>query len=309
MAGTLSLVVLAAGIGSRYGGLKQVDPVGPNGELIIDYSIHDALAAGFARVVFVISMDIEAAFRERIGRTIERHCDTAYVLQRLDDLPAGFKVPEGRTKPWGTAHAVLSSRHAVHGPFGVINADDFYGRTAYQAIAGCLSSFAAGGADGTSEYCMVGYRLENTLTEHGHVARGVCEVDDGGFLVSAREITRIEKSNDGPRCLVDGGSWVPLARETIVSMNMWGLTPSIFDELAGRFPRFLAANRTTIDTVEFFLPTLVTDLIREEKARVRVLATEETWHGVTYAQDKPRVKAALQSLIAAGVYPARLWEA
>jgi hypothetical protein len=303
----LTLVVLAAGIGSRYGGLKQVDPMGPNGEIILDYSVHDALAAGFTTVVFVISQEIEEAFRGRIDSTMGPHCETACVVQRLDDLPAGMRVPEGRTKPWGTAHAVLCSRSAVRGPFAVINADDWYGPAAYAALAGHLSG-EGGGTQGAPEYCMVGYRLGNTLTEHGHVARGVCEVDDAGFLLSAREYTRIEKSVDGPRCSLDGRNWLPLPAETIVSMNMWGFTPAIYDDIVEHFPRFIAANRTVINTAEFFLPSLVTDLIGEGKARVRVLPTEETWYGVTYAGDKPRVREALQARIAAGDYPSRLWK-
>lgn len=306
MQANLSLVVLAAGIGSRYGGLKQMDPMGPSGEIIMDYSVYDALAAGFTRVVFVISQAIEEMFRERIGRTIERHCDTAYVFQRLDDVPTGFLVPAARKKPWGTAHAMLSSRAAVDGPFVVINADDFYGRSAYQAVANYLRSPRA--EDGMPDYCMVGYRLGNTLTEHGHVARGICTVDDAGFLVSARERTRIEKAGAGARYTEDGEQWFSLSNDTIVSMNIWGFTPRIYADLAERFPRFLAENRANIEKAEFFIPNVVADLIRGQRGRVKVLATAEKWHGVTYAQDKPQVKAALQVLVDAGVYPTRLWK-
>ncbi len=301
----LSLVVLAAGIGSRYGGLKQMDPMGPGGEIIMDYSIYDALAVGFTRVVFVLSKTIEDAFRERIGRVIERQCDTAYVFQRLDDVPAGFEVPEGRRKPWGTAHATLASRPAVEGPFVVINADDFYGRGAYRAMADYLRRPEAG--DGTPDYCMVGYRLGNTLTEHGHVARAVCTVDAGGFLVNAIERTRIERADAGARYTEDGETWLPLAQDTIVSMNIWGFTPRVYADLAERFPRFLAEHHTNIERAEFFIPNVVADLIREQRARVKVLATAEKWHGVTYAEDKPQVKAALQALVDAGIYPASLW--
>jgi hypothetical protein len=307
MAQALTLVVLAAGLGSRYGGLKQVDPMGPNGEIILDYSVYDALRAGFSKVVFVLSRDIEESFRARIDRTMGPSCETACVLQRLDDLPAGMQVPDGRQKPWGTAHAVLCSRTVVRGPFAVINADDYYGPSAYTALAGCLAG-AAGGTRGAPGHCMVGYRLGKTLTENGHVARGVCAVDAAGFLVSAREYTRIEKSADGPRCTVDGRTWTPLPAETIVSMNMWGFTPSLYDDIAERFARFITARRADIGTAEFYLPALVTDLISDGKARVRVLTTEETWHGVTYAQDKPRVREALRAKIAEGVYPARLWK-
>jgi len=302
----LALVVLAAGIGSRYGGLKQMDPMGPGGEIIMDYSVYDALAAGFNKVVFVIAKAIEEAFRERIGRTIERQCDTAYVFQRLDDLPAGFQNPVGRTKPWGTAHAALASRTAVDGPFVVINADDFYGRTAYQAAADYLRR--PGASNATADYCMVGYRLGNTLTEHGHVARGICAVDEAGFLLHARERTRIERAGAAARYTEDGEQWFPLAADAIVSMNFWGFTPRIYADLSERFPHFLAENRANIAKVEFFLPNVVADLIQQGRARVKVLATAEKWHGVTYAQDKPRVKAALQALVDAGVYPARLWQ-
>jgi hypothetical protein len=297
----LTLVVLAAGMGSRYGGLKQVDPMGPNGEIILDYSVYDALRAGFSRVVFVISRDIEEAFRTRIGATMGRCCDTACVIQRLDDLPAGARVPQGRTRPWGTAHAVLCSRTAVRGPFAVINADDYYGPSAYAALAVHL-------AGGTQEYCMVGYRLGNTLTEHGHVARGVCEVDAAGYLVSARELTKIERGADGPRYTEDGDAWHRLDAGAIVSMNMWGFTPSVFDDIAGGFSGFLAARAADIATAEFYLPSLVTALVRQGRARVRVLPTAETWHGVTWAEDKPRTREALRARTAAGAYPARLWE-
>lgn len=301
----LSLVVMAAGIGSRYGGLKQMDPMGPSGEIIMDYSIYDALAAGFDRVVFVISKAIEDVFRERIGRTIERQCDTAYVFQRLDDLPAGFEAPEGRKKPWGTAHATLASRSAVDGPFVVINADDFYGRSAYRATADHLRRPEA--ADGIPDYCMVGYRLGNTLTEHGHVARAVCTVDADGFLVSARERTRIEQEGAAARYTEDGETWFPLPQDTPVSMNLWGFSPRIYADLAERFPLFLSGNRANIEKAEFFIPNVVADLIRERRARVKVLATTERWYGVTYAQDKPHVKAALRALVDAGVYPESLW--
>ncbi len=309
MAQALTLVVLAAGMGRRYGGLKQVDPMGPNGEIILDYSVHDALASGFTRVVFVLSREIEDAFRARIDTTMGPHCETACVLQRLDDLPAGRQVPAGRTKPWGTAHAVLCSRPAVHGPFAVINADDYYGRSAYAALSGRLSgNGGSAGVPGANEYCMVGYRLGNTLTENGHVARGVCTVDKDGYLVSAQEYTRIEKGAGGPRFTTDGTSWHPLAADTIVSMNMWGFTPAVYGDIEERFGRFLAARGRDIDTAEFFLPSVVTDLVAGGRARVRVLPTEETWYGVTWAGDKPRVREALRAKIAAGEYPARLWK-
>ena len=302
----LTLVVLAAGIGSRYGGLKQIDPVGPSGEMIIDYSIYDALQAGFDRVVFVISHAIEETFRERIGRTIERQCDTAYVFQNVTDLPDGFALPEGRVKPWGTAHATLCSRPAVHSPFAVINADDFYGRGAYQAIAATMGP--ANPTGGPLEYCLVGYQLGNTLTEFGHVARGVCTLSSqGDYLASVTERTHIEGYPGGAHFTEDGSTWTDLALDSIVSMNMWGFTPHLFGELAERFPRFLSASRENILKAEFFLPSVVSQLVSENIARVKVLKTTERWYGMTYAQDKPRVKAAIQELVHRGVYPAKLW--
>lgn len=302
----LTLVVLAAGIGSRYGGLKQIDPMGPSGEIILDYSVYDALRAGFSKVVFVISKAIEEAFRERVGRTIERQVETAYAFQRLEDgLPDGFEIPAGRAKPWGTAHATFASRGAVDSPFVVINADDYYGRTAYQAIADTLRGPHP--ADGVADYCMVGYRVGNTLTEHGHVARAVCTVDADGFLVNAQERTRIEQHGDAARFTEDGETWHTLPLDTIVSMNMWGFTPDVFAKLGEKFPAFLAASRANIAKAEFYIPNFVADLIHEGRARVKVLATSERWHGVTYAQDKPQVKAAIQELVAAGVYPENLW--
>jgi NDP-sugar pyrophosphorylase family protein len=295
----LTLVVLAAGIGSRYGGLKQVDPVGPSGELIIDYSIYDALQAGFDRVVFVISHAIEQTFRERIGRNIERQVDTDYVFQNLNDLPAGFDLPEGRVKPWGTAHATWCARSAVGSPFAVINADDFYGRGAYRAIAGHLA--------GSPEYCLVGYQLGNTLTEFGHVARGVCAVDAAGNLQQVVERTHIEGKPGGAHYTEDGSTWVDLPLDSTVSMNCWGFTPGLFDELGARFPRFLQASRDNILKAEFFLPSVVSDLVQEGRTQVKVLKTAERWYGMTYAQDKQRVKAALQGLVKSRIYPEKLW--
>lgn len=301
----LALVVLAAGIGSRYGGLKQIDPMGPSGEIILDYSVYDALRAGFNKVVFVISKAIEDAFRERIGRTIEKRVDTAYVFQSVDDVPAGFSVPDGRTKPWGTAHAVLSSRGAVDCPFAAINADDFYGRTAYQSVAEYLRATA--GSSGIPDYCMVGYRVGNTLTEHGTVARAECRVDREGYLITAIERTKIARAGDRAQYSEDGEHWTPLPLDAMVSMNFWGFTPAVYAELAVEFPRFLEANKGKIEKAEFYIPNFVTELIRTGRARCEVLPTNEKWYGVTYADDKPQVKAALQALVDRGVYPAKLW--
>ncbi len=313
----LTLVVLAAGIGSRYGGLKQIDPMGPSGEIILDYSVYDALRAGFDKVVFVISAAIEDAFRERVGKTIERQVDTAYAFQRLDDVPAGFEIPAGRKKPWGTAHATLASRAVVDSPFVVINADDYYGRTAYQAVAGYLLGPHPHDGAATvpvADYCMVGYRVGNTLTEHGHVARAVCTVNADGYLVHAQERTRIERRGDVATGMYaafteDGEQWQTLPLDTIVSMNMWGFTPHVYAQLLERFPAFLAASHATIEKAEFYIPNFVADLIHAGQARVKVLATSERWHGVTYSQDKPQVKAAIRELVAAGVYPEQLWGA
>ncbi len=301
---SLALVVLAAGIGSRYGGLKQMDPVGPSGEIIIDYSVYDALAAGFNKVVFIISEAIQEAFRERIGSALEGQVETAYIIQRQDDLPAGWTVPPERKKPWGTAHAAMAARTAVDGPFCVINADDFYGRNAYAAIADYLTRPAA---DSPTDYCMVGYRLGNTLTEHGHVARGICTVDAAGYLVGVRERTHIERHGDAARHINDDGTTVDLPLDAIVSMNMWGFRPALFDALQARFARFLERNRADLSKVEFYLSDVVGDMVADGEARVRVLPTEEVWHGVTYAQDKPRVHAAVRDLVRRGVYPENLW--
>ena len=296
-----TLVVMAAGVGSRYGGLKQVDPVGLNGEIIIDYSIYDALKAGFTRVVFIIRRDIEAVFREKIGRTVETRADTVYAFQELSRLPAGFAVPPGRTKPWGTAHAVLACRGVVRTPFVVINSDDFYGATAFQAMADYVRQ-AQDRAD-TYDYCMVGYRLANTLSEHGHVARGICEVTPDGFLVDVRERTRIQRFEDGIKYTEDGATWVTLSPDSTVSLNTWGFTPSALSEFEARFPLFLRKNAANLAKAEYYLPEVVGDLVREGKARVKVLPTQERWYGVTYQEDRPRVQAAIREMIQRGVYP------
>ena len=300
-----TLVVMAAGMGSRYGGLKQIDPVGPNGEIILDYSVYDALKAGFGRVVFVIKKEIEQVFRERVGKTIEKQCESTYVFQRLEDVPDGFCVPPDRQKPWGTAHATLSARHVVNTPFAVINADDFYGQASYRVLGDYLQS--AQDRDGIYDYCMVGFVLRNTLTEHGHVARGVCQVDGTGRLVGIRERTRIEKSGHDARYTEDGTTWTDLSGESIASMNMWGFTPGLFAELEARFLPFLQERSGDILKAEYFLPEAVGQLIAEGKATVQVLPSEEQWFGVTYKQDKDRVKHAIQDLVSRGVYPDDLW--
>ena len=301
-----TLVILAGGIGSRYGGLKQADPIGPNGELIIHYSVYDALNAGFGHVVFLIRREIEDAFRERIGNEVEHHTDVTYVFQDLDNVPAGFAIPDGRSKPWGTGHAVLCCKDAVHGNFAAINADDFYGTTAFAALADYLQTAADTPAGYT--YSMVGYVLRNTLSEYGHVARGVCQVDADGYLTGIQERLHIEPLPEGIMDRMEDGSLVPFAADSTVSMNMWGFTPSLFGELEARFPRFLAQSVPANPLkAEFLLPDIVGDLVQEEKARVKVLPTDEKWFGVTYQADRPHVQAAVRELIAQGRYPARLW--
>jgi len=295
---------MAAGIGSRYGGLKQIDPIGPTGEIIIDYSLHDAIQAGFGRVVFVIKKELEEVFRERIGRQVEGRIDTRYAFQELTDLPEGFEVPEGRTKPWGTGHAVLAAREHIDAPFAVINGDDFYGRGAFQAIA----DFLRGAADGAglSPFAMVGYPVENTLTDHGHVARGVCSVDATGKLVDIVERTRIERRDGGIAFTEDGQTWQPIAEGTPVSMNMWGFTPALMQALEARFPAFLEGAAGNLKA-EYFLPSVVDAMVKEGRATVDVLPVRERWFGVTYQEDKPIVKAAIGKLVEAGTYPSPLW--
>ena len=300
---TPTLVVMAAGMGSRYGGLKQLDAVGPHGQVILDYSVYDAYRAGFERVVFVIKPEIEAAFRERVGERIARKMDARYVFQTLEDLPAGYSAPEGRVKPWGTCHAVLAARGEVDGPFAVINADDRYGPEGFRGIYEHFKRASAG------EYCMAGYLLGNTLTENGSVARGVCETDSEGRLVSVTERTRIEKTASGARYTEDGGaSWTDIALDSTVSMNLWGFTRDFMDEAWERFPAFL--DRTLRENPlkgEYFLPGVVTQLLGEGRASVRVLRTRDRWYGVTYKEDRASVTAAFGRLTEEGVYPEELW--
>ena len=300
---TPTLIVMAAGMGSRYGGLKQLDAVGPHGQVILDYSVYDAYRAGFERVVFVIKPEIEAAFRERVGERIARKMDARYVFQTHEDLPAGYSAPEGRVKPWGTCHAVLAARGEVDGPFAVINADDRYGPEGFRGIYEHFKRASAG------EYCMAGYLLGNTLTENGSVARGVCETDSEGRLVSVTERTRIEKTASGARYTEDGGaSWTDIALDSTVSMNLWGFTRDFMDEAWARFPAFL--DRTLRENPlkgEYFLPGVVTQLLEEGRASVRVLRTRDRWYGVTYKEDRASVTAAFGRLTEEGVYSEELW--
>ncbi len=300
------LVVMAAGMGSRYGGLKQIDPVGPNGELIIDYSIFDARRAGFETVIFVINRKIDALFRSAIGDRLSRFIHVEYVYQDLDDLPEGYSVPGCRVKPWGTAHAALAARRLIRGPFVVINADDYYGPESYRLIYDYLVSHPDGDV---YEYAMAGYLLKNTVTEHGTVARGVCEVDGNGCLTAVTERTKIAKDGDDAKFTEDdGATWTPLPGGTVVSMNLWGFHRSFLDEAAARFPAFLDETLAkNPEKGEYYLPTVVGRLIAEGKARVKVLTSGDKWYGVTYKEDKESVKAAVRALVESGLYPAPLW--
>lgn len=300
-----TLVIMAAGMGSRYGGLKQVDKVGPSGELIIDYSIYDARRAGFDKVVFIIKEEIEALFREVIGDRIASFMQVEYVHQKLDNLPEGYTVPDGRVKPWGTAHAVMSCVGKVSEPFMVINADDFYGRDSFIQLSAWMDS--ADSDKQPVEYCMAGYVLKNTLTENGHVARGVCRVDEQGMLIDVTERTRIQRLDGQVQFTEDGETWVPLDESSIVSMNCWAFPPSFLPRIGRRFEEFLDKNQGKLDKAEFFLPFVVQELVDDGLCTVRVLPTPEQWFGVTYREDKEAVVNAIAQKVAAGEYPAALW--
>ena len=301
------LVVMAAGMGSRYGGLKQIDPVGPNGEVIIDYSLFDARRAGFETVVFIIKHEIEDAFKEAIGNRISKVMDVRYAFQQLDDLPDGYTAPADRTKPWGTSHAILSARDVIDAPFAVINADDYYGPEAFQVIYDYLSTHEDGDV---YSYAMVGYLLKNTVTENGHVARGICVENADNTLAEVTERTRIETFEGGIHFTEDdGASWTDVPGDTVVSMNLWGFTPGFVTEAQNRFAKFL--DKALVENPlkgEYFLPSVVSELIAEGKAKVQVLRSHDKWYGVTYKEDKPVVVAAIGEKIESGLYPAKLWE-
>ncbi|WP_099204074.1 sugar phosphate nucleotidyltransferase [Scatolibacter rhodanostii] len=301
------LVVMAAGMGSRYGGLKQIDPVGENGELIIDYSIFDALKAGFKEIIFVIKREIEADFKEIIGNRIEKKMTVHYAYQELDDLPAGYTLPEGRTKPWGTCHAVLSARNLIRGPFAVINADDYYGAEGFKLVFNFLKQTPK--ESPKYPFVLIGYSIENTLTENGHVARGVCEVNEQGQLLDITEHTHIEKQDDGAVYTEDDGTtWTKLPKGTPVSMNLWGFTKEFIDESENRFVQFLDdALQDNPLKGEYFLPSVVSQLLSENKADVKVLTSSDKWYGVTYKEDKPVVMAAIEDKHKNGLYPKPLW--
>lgn len=297
-----TLVIMAAGMGSRYGGLKQIDPVGPGGEIIMEYSVYDARRAGFGRAVIILGEDMEKDFRQTIGKRIERQMETVYAVQSLGMLPAGHTVPPGRVRPWGTGHAVLCAKPYLTGPFAVVNADDFYGRAAFEALAARLASPAGGPVH---QYCMAAFILENTLTENGSVARGVCSVDESGNLVGIREHTRIY-IEDGRIVSRGENAGETLDPGTPVSMNCWGFEERFLPELETRFCSFLESSRANPLTAEYFLPTVVDALIREGKAQVKVLFTHDKWYGVTYREDRARVQKALSDMTRAGLYPERL---
>ena len=299
---SLTLLVLAAGMGSRYGGLKQIDPVGPGGETLLDYSVYDAVRAGFDRVVFIVRGDMEQDFRAAVGSRIERRVAVEYCRQELEMVPGWFSIPPERRKPWGTGHAVLAARDAIGGNFAAVNADDFYGAGSYRKLAGHLRQ-AADGRRG--DYGMVGFRLRETLSDHGTVARGVCRSRQG-LLEQVVELTRIARSGDGAVHTDPQGRARNLSGDELVSMNMWGFTPSIFDHLERAFTRFLR-ERGREDGAEFMIPTLVNDLVAAGQAKVRVLRSSDSWFGVTYREDRDRVTSQIRDLVRRGSYPAPLW--
>lgn len=301
------LLIMAAGMGSRYGGLKQIDKIDEEGNKILDFSVYDAKQAGFGKVIFIIKKENEEDFREALGDRIGAAIPVEYAFQELSDLPEGFKVPEGRVKPWGTAQAVLAARKMIDAPFTVINADDFYGREAFLRISKFLSSY---GERPDTEYAMVSFVLRNTLTENGYVSRGVCSVDEEGFLKTVTERTRIEKRGEKAAYSEDNGeTWTDLTGDESVSMNFWGFSPSFIPELSGYFKSFMEGLGNAPDPLkaECYLPAAVDSLIKEGKAKVKVLNSPEKWFGVTYKEDRPMVTGSIKKLKESGVYPERLW--
>lgn len=294
-----TLLVMAAGMGSRYGGLKQIDPVGPNGETIIDYSIYDAMRAGFGKLVFVIRKDIEEPFKETVGARFEQRIAVEYVFQELGKIPSPFTVPEGRTKPWGTTQAVLMAAEAIREPFAVINADDFYGAESYRVLAEHLRS-------GSEDYAMVGFVLRNTLSDFGSVARGVCRVSADGYLEKIEELTSIERDGAGAKNTAPDGTVRKLNGDEPVSMNYWGFTPRIFGQLREVFRGFLERSGGDLKA-ECYVPMAVGELVTKGEARVKVLHSSDPWFGVTFREDRPQVVESIRRLIDAGAYPSALW--
>lgn len=301
-----TLLILAAGIGSRYGGLKQLDPVGPHGETVMDYAVFDALGAGFGRVVFIVRPEFAERFRTTIGVRYAGQTKVDYALQTLADLPAGFDVPPGREKPWGTTHAVLAARGIIHEPFAVINADDFYGRESYRIMHDFLTDRAQAPAAAVADYAMIGYQLRQTLSDHGSVARGVCETNGRGLLRSVREMTKVVRVDGRAENREDPAHPVELTGDEVVSLNFWGFTPAVFAQFADVFEHFLHTRRGD-PTAECYIPAAVDTLIGRHQARVHVLPTSASWFGVTYRDDKPLVMAAIHRLVDAGRYPTPLW--
>lgn len=302
-----TLFLLAAGMGSRYGGLKQIDGLGPNGETIMDYSIYDAIHAGFGKLVFVIRKDFEKDFREKVVSKYEGHLPVEVVFQSLDKIPEGFSVPEGRTKPWGTNHAVMMGENVIKEPFAVVNCDDFYGRDSFQVMGKFLSELPEGS---TGKYAMVGFRVGNTLSESGTVSRGVCATDDNRYLKSVVERTKIERKEDGEVKYLneDETAWVAIPDTTPVSMNFWGFTPDYFAHSDEYFKHFLGLESTKKNLkAEFFIPLMVDKLIKDKTATVKVLDTTSKWFGVTYPEDRPDTVAKIQKLVDEGVYPEKLF--
>ena len=298
-----TLLILAAGMGSRYGGLKQLDPMGPNGETVLDYSVFDALRAGFGKVVFVIRRDFEEEFKTKVGSRFDQHIPVEYAFQSLTDLPEGFTVPEGRVKPWGTTHAVLAAEEQVKEPFAMINADDFYGHDAFAKLAANLPTLRP--TEGRKHYSIVGFQLKNTLSDHGSVARGVCTSDDGK-LTSVTEMTKIVKTPTGARNEEDPDNHIELSGHELVSMNFWGFTPDVFPQLREAFVNFLKKEGTSLKS-ECYVPKEVDLFIKQGTADVEVLETTSSWFGVTYPEDKAVVVASIKKLTDAGEYPAPLW--
>ena len=307
------LVIMAAGMGSRYGGLKQIDPVDEQGNKIIDFSIYDAVRAGFSKVIFIIKKENEQDFRSCIGDVVKGHIDVEYAFQELSDIPEGMTVPEGRVKPWGTAHAVLSARRLINGPFAVINADDFYGREAFKIIYDYLVKLQTEEEKGTDiklGAVMVGYELKNTLTENGYVSRGVCSTDKDGYLTDIVERTHIEKKGNGAAYTEDEGqTYVDIADDSIVSMNMWGFTQGFVDEAVKSFEVFFK-NTVPLNPLkaECYLPGVVDELLKADRAAVKVLKSADRWFGVTYKADKPFVVESIKALKEKGEYPKELWQ-
>ena len=303
------LVIMAAGMGSRYGGLKQLDPVDNDGHIIMDFSMYDAKRAGFEKVVFIIKHEIEEEFKEHVGKRMEKYMDVAYAYQNIDNIPEGYEVPEGRVKPWGTAHAVYSCMDEIDGPFAVINADDYYGVEAFKLIYDYLSTHAD---DDKYRYTMVGYHLANTVTDNGYVSRGVCETNENGELISVTERTRIEKYNGGVAYTEDdGNTWVQVPDDTTVSMNMWGLTPEFVGLLEEGFVEFfenIKGDEAKELKGEYLLPIYIDELLKKGKVSVKLLETQDKWFGVTYKEDKQMVVDAIRRLKDQGLYPEKVWE-